>query len=232
MSELQFPEDHHLSYPHVRLSKRKFLVFENDQLYLAKLKADQSIYTPIVHRSEIRKLEAQMVHSQNSNSLHLNILPRMGKKKSYLVRPKKLSYKKTDWVQIDEFFLALDFQSNPAYPEKQLREVQTHLLLGGLYLYFPVGDRVFELCENPMFKQELASQSLKFFPILLIIFGFIGLIVAIVMGILAYQQTSTAVWIISAASLACFGYSIPQIRKYSGKRKDFIQKYDLAYYFK
>ncbi|MCK5343210.1 MAG: hypothetical protein KAR20_07390, partial [Candidatus Heimdallarchaeota archaeon] len=85
-------------------------MFENDQLYLAKLEADQAIYTPIAHRSEIRKLEAQMVHSQNSNSLHLNILPRMGKKKSYLVRPKKLSYKKTDWVQIDEFFLALDFQ--------------------------------------------------------------------------------------------------------------------------
>jgi preprotein translocase subunit Sss1 len=232
MSELQFPEDHHLAYPHVRLSKKKYLVFENDQLYLAKLKADQAIYTPIVHRSEIRKLEAQMFHSQNGNSLHINILPRMGKKKSYLVHAKKLSYKQPDWVQIDDFFLALDFQPNPAYPEKRLREAQTALSVGGLYLYFPAGDRVFELCENPMFKQELESKSLKFLPILFMILGFIGLIIAIVLGVIAYEDTSTPVWIISVASLACFGYSIPQIQKHIRNKKDFIQKYDLAYYFK
>ena len=229
---MQFPEDHHLAYPHVRLSKRKFIVFENDQLYLAKLKGDQAIYTPIIHRSEIRKLDAIMIHTKNGNSLYIHILPRMGKKKSYLVHAKKLSYSKPDWVQIDDFFLALDFQSNPVYPEKQLREVQTARLVGGLYLYFPVGDRVFELCQDPMFKQELESQRPKFLSILLVVFGFLGLISAVVLGILVYEQTRTVFWLLSVVSLAFLGYSIPQLRKNFKKHKNFIQKYDLAYYFK
>ena len=73
---LQFTEDQHISFPYVMLSKKKFLLVENNRLYYAKLQSGQSFYTPIAQLSEIRKLEAQMYHSKNASYLYISILPR------------------------------------------------------------------------------------------------------------------------------------------------------------
>ncbi|MHA1745570.1 MAG: hypothetical protein ACTSWW_06195 [Promethearchaeota archaeon] len=221
-----------VAYPNVRLSKKKFLVLENDHLYHGKIKEGQALYTPIAHRSEIRKLSAQMIHSRNGTALHIYILPQTGNRRHFLVHSKKLAYKQEDWVQIDEFFRDLDFLPSPVPEERNLRDAQTSLQVNGLYRYFPVGDRIFELGHDPVFKQELESQRPKFLSILLVVFGFLGLIGAVVLGIMVYEQASTVFWILSVVSLAFLGCSIPQLSKNFKKHKNFIQKYDLAYFFK
>ncbi|MHA1745571.1 MAG: hypothetical protein ACTSWW_06200 [Promethearchaeota archaeon] len=180
MDELPFPENHHLSFPHVRLSKKTFLVFEKDQIYYTTLQSGQSVSTPIIHRSEICKLEVQHFYSYRAPSLFIRIIPRIGMEKLYVVSPKKFLFPHTQEqrTQISDFFLALDFHPSPVPEGKSLRDASNSARVKDIHRYFPAGDRLFDLCKNPEFKQKLESFKTPDLAWFLLLLGLIGLVIS------------------------------------------------------
>ncbi|MHA1518543.1 MAG: hypothetical protein ACTSRK_00035 [Promethearchaeota archaeon] len=229
----QFPEDRYLSYPHTRLSKKKFLVFENDQIYHVELKSGQSLYTPIAYKSEIRKLEMHMQHMKHGPYLSIFLLPRTGKKKYYMVLPEHGPYKPSDWQQVVDFFLSMGFQPTPV-PQRVMRleECTNASQVGGPYRYFPVGDRVFESWQNSDFVREIESLYLNPLYVLFFVIGITVMFVTLLLGIFAYQYAKIGVWITGFLAVVFLGYGIPHVSRYNRDKKAFIQKYDMEFYFK
>ncbi|MHA1618543.1 MAG: hypothetical protein ACTSVZ_04615 [Promethearchaeota archaeon] len=230
MTELPFPENHHLSLPDVRLSKSTFLVFEKDQIFYTNLQSGQSISTPIIHRSEICKLEALYAYSYIYTLLIIRIIPRAGMEKTYGVSSQKFGYPHTrERTQISDFFLALDFHPSPVPAGKTLSDAPT-IIGENIYRYFPVGNRIFDLYKDPEFKQKLESIKIPYFSWFLGLLGGIVLVTSIALGLM--DPGSGLFWLFGLPSLPFLGYGIYKLRQYRKKEKDFSQKYNLPCYFK
>ncbi|MCK5343211.1 MAG: hypothetical protein KAR20_07395 [Candidatus Heimdallarchaeota archaeon] len=152
--------------------------------------------------------------------------------KFYAVSPKKFGYPHTQerWTQISDFFLALDFHPSPVPAGKSLKNAPHSTRVENIYRYFPVGDKLFDLCEDPEFKQKLESLKTPFLPWFLFILGVIGLVISFALGFI--DPGTGAFWIPGLASLSCLGYGIPKLRQYRKKENDFSQEYNLPCYFK
>ncbi len=235
MSQPQpFPENHYQSLPHLRISKRKFLAIENDLPYLVKIRDGQSLFTALFQCSEIQKIQVQMQRSKNGSYLYIYILPRMGKRKQFLIRNRAgLGYSQEDWVQIPEFVRSLGFQSEPLPPNRSgLDEIQSAMLVTGPYRYFASEDKIFRLFENPEFMEELKGVRISVLGLFLTIFGGAGLVMGITFAAMAYTTMKSMVWISSAIGVLLLGIGIPKLKKSQRIKKAFVKKYDIQYYFK
>jgi hypothetical protein len=152
--------------------------------------------------------------------------------KLYVVSPKKFLFPHTQEqrTQISDFFLALDFHPSPVPAGKSLRDASNSARVKDIYRYFPVGDRLFDLCKNPEFRQKLESLKTPSLPWFLLILGVIGLVISFALGFI--DPGTGAFWISGLPSLACLGYGIPKLRQFKKKENDFSQEYNLPCYFK
>ena len=106
------------------------------------------------------------------------------------------------------------------------------MLVTGPYRYFHSEDKIFRLFENPEFLRELNAVRISILGLFLAIFGGLGLVMAITFGVMAYAKMKTMVWISSAISVLMLGIGIPKLKKSYRLKKDFVEKYDIQYYFK
>ncbi|WP_371802660.1 hypothetical protein [Candidatus Lokiarchaeum ossiferum] len=229
---LVFPQNHYESLPHIRISKKRYLVIENNFLYLVKLHSDQSIFTQLFLCSEIQKFVVQMQRSKNGSYLQLSILPRTGKKKGFFIRPRKFGYSPIDWMQIPEFLNIIGFKSEllPSN-KKRLEDIQKAWEVRGPYRYFSSEDKIFDLFENLEFVEELKMIRLNPLGIVLTTLGACCLIPAIIFGFIPLSTPNYLFWIFSGITLPFLGIGISKINLFIKKKKKFAKKYDIEYYF-
>ncbi len=231
MSENQvFPADYYLSFPHLRLSRKQYLILENDSLYHVKIKKEQSYVTFIEYISEIKKMEVIMHRSKYGSHLYALFLPRVGKKKSYYVAPMKFGYRTEDWQRILEFFRVTGFIPHK-HPKRE--KVGKHIPIDpDEHKWFSPNDRIFQLYEDPVFFQELSQIKIGVWPFLLSILGFSFIIPGIVFLTVAFDDLWALGLGFMGASVIMILLGVPKWIQYVKKAKEFGQRYNIEYYFK
>ena len=232
MSEDQFfPPDYYLSFPHLRLSRKRFIILENDSLYHVKIKGDQSHVKYIDHLSEIQKMEVVMVRSKYNSHLFAFFLPRVGRKKSYPVSALKGFYKDSDWQRVINFFRETGFKPH-IYANRELASKITRPISMDDRVWFPPHDQVFQLYQDPVFFEQLTSITIKAFPIILAIIGFSALIPSIIFAIVAFDDFLLVSISLLGVSTILLALGLPKLIRYVKKKKDLVNKYNIGYYFK
>lgn len=229
--ERQFSADYYLSFPHLRLTNKKFIVLENSSLYLVKIRGEHSQVIFIEQISDILKMEVAMVRSRYGSYLYAYFLPREGKKKVYFVSPLKGFYKDEDWQRIVEFFRETGFKPH-LFPDREKASKETRPINMDEKVWFSPNDRIFQLYEDPVFFDELSMIKIGFWPIFLSILGFSCILPAIIFAIIAIEQTWIAVLILFSISMLFLLFGLPQWILHKRRRKEFAQKYNIEYYFK
>jgi len=225
-----FPTDHYLSFPHLQLTKKRFLILDNNSLLHVKIKGEQSQVTFIEHISDILKMDIMMVKSQHGSNLFARFLPREGKRKFYFVSPRKFGYKIEDWQRVLEFFRVTGFipHKHPN-PDKISKFIPIN---PDDQVWFSPNDRIFQLYKDPVFFDELVTMNIRFLPVFLSILGFIGLLPAIILTGSAWDDSWIAVIILFSVSSLFLLYGLPKWIRYGKRKKEFGQKYNIEYYFK
>ena len=225
-----FPADYYLSFPHLQLMNKRFLIIDNYSLYEVKIKKEQSHVSFIEHISDVLKMDVIMVSSKHGSKLFARFLPREGKKKSYYVGPMKFGYRKEDWQRIIEFFRSTGFSPHkhlnpnwmtkfiPINPDEQV--------------WFSPNDRIFQLYEDPVFFSELKTIKIGFWTVFLTILGISGVIPGIILASSALEDTWIAVIFLFSVCGLFLLYGLPKWIRYVKRKKEFGQKYNIEYYFK
>jgi hypothetical protein len=204
------------------------LAIENDLLYSVIIHPDHSLFTLISHASEIQKIEVQMRNSKNSHYLNLHILPKIGKKISFLIRSIKFFYSNDDWKKIPEFLRVMDFQSEP----KDIRLEDVQNLHNRRYRYFNSHDNIFRLFENPKFAEELKLVEIKTINFIFVLFGIVGLIISPIFALVTDPNSIYVFLIIVVLSVLFLAYGCLKIIKHRKRQKTLVKKYGIGFYFK
>ena len=225
------PSDYYLSFPHLRLSKRKYLILENGRLCIVRTKNQQSKVTFYEYINQIRKMEVKLVKSRYGSYLAIFFLPAIGRKKAFRVSPLEgFSYKDSDWLRVIKFFKVSGFKPHK-YPDREKAIRITKPINMDARVWFSPYDKIFQLYKDPEFMKELTKLKMRTWPTVLTTSGFLTLAFGIVYLFTFYDLLF--LWLILLIiSLSLIILGLPVFIKDTKTRKELENKHDLEYHFR